>query len=55
LKRLSRSVIHDFLPPKQEAAGVVVAFVDAARHVQLQAAVAQVAAANIGEVNPVKY
>jgi hypothetical protein len=46
LKWLSGSVVHDFLPPQQQPACIVMAFVDAARHVQLQAAVAQVAAGN---------
>jgi hypothetical protein len=63
LKRLPGSVIHDLLAPEQQAASVVVALVDAARHVELQAAVAQVAARSIGEVkqvelftlNPLKY
>jgi hypothetical protein len=35
-------MVYDFLAPQQQAAGIIMAFVDASRHVQLYAAIAQV-------------
>ncbi len=45
LKRPAGSIIHNFLPPQQQPSGVIVAFINAAGHVELQAAVAQVSVA----------
>jgi hypothetical protein len=42
LERPSSSIVHNFLPPQQQSARVIVAFIHASGHVQLQAAVAQI-------------
>ncbi len=42
LERPSGSIIHNFLPPQHQSTRVIVAFIDASGHIQLQAAVAQI-------------
>ena len=39
-------MIHNFLPPQQQPAGVIVALINASGHIQLQAAIAQIPVTN---------